>query len=59
MEAIEPIHQRIDLASKFVGVIFVAIGIDRLRAGDISVAVSSLFFGALISVFPFFVGVKK
>jgi|GEM_PF-5541686 len=59
MEVIEPIHQRIDLASKLVGVVFVAIGIDRLRVGDTSAAVSSLFFGALISVFPLFVGVKK
>jgi hypothetical protein len=59
MQVSVPIHQRIDYTSKIVGVIFVAVGVDRLRADNTSAAVSFLLLGAVISLIPFFIGVKK
>jgi len=59
MEVKEPIHQRIDLLSKLVGVVIVAVGIDRFRAGDIQSAKFYILLGALVSITPFFVEVKK
>ncbi|MFQ5800611.1 MAG: hypothetical protein ACE5HH_02675 [Candidatus Hydrothermarchaeales archaeon] len=59
MELVEPIHQRIDLLSKVVGVIFVAIGIDQFRNGNSNAAMSYILLGGLVSITPFFIDVKK
>ncbi len=59
MQVSVPIHQRIDYASKIVGVVFVAMGVDQLRADNTSAAVYFLLLGAVISLTPFFINVKK
>lgn len=59
MEVVEPIHQRIDYLSKIVGVIFVAVGVDRIRFGDIQTAFSYMLIGALISLTPYIINVKE
>jgi hypothetical protein len=59
MELREPIHQRIDLASKLVGVIIVAIGINRFRGGDSQAALFFILLGGLVSITPFLFDIKK
>lgn len=44
--------QRIDLASKLIGVVLVAIGIDKLRGASVSAGIFYIVLGGAISVIP-------
>jgi hypothetical protein len=59
MKVEKPIHQRIDLGSKLVGVILVAVGIDHLRRAQINTGLLYIFGGGAISLIPMFIKVKK
>ncbi len=59
MEVSHPIYQRIDLLSKLVGVVLVAVGVDRLRLGDSRNALFFAFLGAVLSLSPFLFRSRK
>jgi len=46
------VHQRIDLASKIIGVVLVAFGIDKIRAAMVGTGLLYIALGGIISVIP-------
>lgn len=59
MKVAHPIHQRIDILSKILGVTFVAVGFDRFRGGNLQAALMFGLLGGLISLTPFLFSVRK
>ncbi len=59
MEFDKPIYQRIDLFTKLIAVVLVAVGIDYLRGTDISGGLFLIVGGGVISLIPFFIDVKE
>ncbi|MEE9594379.1 MAG: hypothetical protein V3V92_03170 [Candidatus Hydrothermarchaeales archaeon] len=58
MEFEKPIYQRIDLLTKLIAVVLVALGIDQLRRADLNGGLLFLVIGGVISLVPFFIAVK-
>ncbi len=59
IELEKPIHQRLDLLTKLVGVILVASGINKLRYGEFTGALFLVLIGGLISILPLYIKIKE
>jgi hypothetical protein len=59
IELEKPLHQRLDLLTKLLGVFLVANGINKIRYSEISAAVFFITLGLLVSIIPMYVKVKE
>lgn len=59
LELEKPIHQRLDLFTKLIGVLLVANGLNKIRYTELWAAAFFISLGLLISAIPLYVKIKK
>lgn len=59
LELEKPVHQKLDLLTKLVGVFLVANGINKIRYSELGAAAFFISLGLLISVIPLYVKMKE
>lgn len=59
VELEKPIHQRVDLLTKLIGVFLVANGLNKIRYSELGAAAFFISLGLLISAIPLYIKIKK